>query len=235
MCEYARQGERNGEISFEFGLKMKEEGQASWEERRWNGAGWARGNGELLCLLCVFETNPPIHEVLPRKHCTWRALSSLCVRPTAYLCALFSAFRLVLVTPSLPPSALVPNKPRFLVRICPRPHPRLIGSRQAKARTSTALSRLLDENALPGSLERTYPANAGLWPPAYAAAEGQSPSGDAASSSNSNSSGGVIEPRRVSRREPPTVLLVREGSVVATLENGTKTTVTAGAWCGCGG
>ena len=107
--------------------------------------------------------------------------------------------------------------------------------RQAKARASTSLTRLLDEKALPGSLERTLPANAGLWPPAYAAAEGQSPLGGASGSSGNSSSGGAVEPRRVSRREPPTVLLVREGAVVATLQDGTKTTVTAGAWRGRAG
>ncbi|CAN0417359.1 unnamed protein product [Pylaiella littoralis] len=110
---------------------------------------------------------------------------------------------------------------------------------QAKDRGATALTRLIDEKALPGSFERTVAANGELWPPALpqgqeALGEGGSRGGGGVSSSSEKAG----EARRVTRKEAPTVLLVREGSAVVTMQDGTKTTVKpgerGGIVCVCG-
>lgn len=96
---------------------------------------------------------------------------------------------------------------------------------QANERGVTVLTRLINEKALPGSFEREVSANGGLWPPP---ALPQDREALGAGGGVSSGSGKAEETRRVTRKDAPTVLLVREGAAVVTMQDGKKKTVKAG-------
>lgn len=103
----------------------------------------------------------------------------------------------------------------------------LFTTTQAKARAAKSLTRLIDGNHLPGFREKGISGDANVWPPAPVAPVVKDQTAGVLDSSLL-SSVEAGEARRVSRRDAPMVLLVREGAVVATLQDGTKTTVRAG-------
>ncbi|CAN0119157.1 unnamed protein product [Ectocarpus fasciculatus] len=103
---------------------------------------------------------------------------------------------------------------------------------QAKARAARGLNRLIEENTLPGSREKSVPASADVWPPPTPKGGGRDL--DAPDMSGISGSSGMGETRRVSRRDAPTVLLVREGSAAVTLSDGTRLKAGAGEVLVCG-
>lgn len=100
---------------------------------------------------------------------------------------------------------------------------------QAKARAARSLIRLIDGKHLPGSREKSVLGDESVWPQAMPAPVVKDQTAGVLDSSSLLSSVEAGEARRVSRRDAPTVLVVREGSVVVNLQDGTRRTVREGA------